>query len=75
MKLSRRELAGAALVRVGATAALAIDAGRAQTLAQPAPLSPEAELQAAKQEVQATAQALAQVEIPMATEPAFVFQA
>jgi hypothetical protein len=71
MKLSRRELACAAL----STAVLAIDAGHAQTPAQPAALSPEAELQAAKLEVQATVQALAQVEIPMATEPAFMFQA
>ncbi|HLI85971.1 MAG TPA: hypothetical protein VKV17_18800 [Bryobacteraceae bacterium] len=70
MKLSRRELAGAAL---GAFAA------RAQTPApstqQPAPLSPEAELQAAKLQVQANSQALAQFEIPMATEPAVTFQA
>jgi hypothetical protein len=71
MKLSRRELACAAL----AGTALGAVAGLAQTLAQPVPLSPEAELQTAKLQVQAAAQALAQFEVPMATEPAFVFQA
>jgi hypothetical protein len=70
MKLSRRELACAALVSMAAAVS-----GGAQTPAQPAPLSPEAELQAAKLQVQATAQALAQFDIPMATEPAFLFQA
>jgi hypothetical protein len=71
MKLSRRELVCTGLTM----AASATVAGHAQTPAQPAPLSPEAELQAAKLQVQATAQALAQFEIPMATEPAFVFHA
>jgi hypothetical protein len=70
MKLSRREVAGAAL------AALAV---RAQTLPpapqNAAPLSPEAELQAAKLQVQATSRALGQFEIPMATEPVVTFQA
>ncbi len=70
MKLSRRELACSALAAVALPTP-----GRAQTPAQPAPLSPEAELQAAKLQVQATAQALEQFEIPMTSEPAFVFQA
>jgi Rieske Fe-S protein len=70
MKLSRRELAGAALTTMAAAVA-----GRAQTPLQSAPLSPEAELQAAKLQVQAAAQALSQFEIPMDTEPAFAFQA
>jgi hypothetical protein len=70
MKLSRRELGGAALTTIAATMA-----AQTQTPAQPAPLSPEAELQAARLAVQATAQTLSQFDIPMSTEPAFAFQA
>jgi hypothetical protein len=66
MKLSRRELACAAFAAV---------AGRAQTPAAPAPLSPEAEVQAAKAQLQQTIQALSQFDLPMATEPAFEFHA
>jgi hypothetical protein len=69
MKLSRRELAGAAL------AAIALRAQIPTTPQTAAPLSPEAELQAAKLEVQATSRALSQFEIPMATEPAVTFEA
>jgi hypothetical protein len=70
MKVSRRELACAALATMGAAVS-----GPAHTTAQPVPASAEAELQAAKLQVLANAQALAQYDIPMATEPAFVFQA
>jgi hypothetical protein len=66
MKLSRRELAYAALAALSA---------RAQTPPASAPLSPEAELAAAKAQLLGTIQALSQFDLPMATEPAFEFQA
>jgi hypothetical protein len=66
MKLSRRELAYAALAALS---------GRAQTPSATAPLSPEAELEAAKAQLQQTIQALSQFDLPMATEPAFEFHA
>ena len=63
MKLTRRELA----------AALTSAAALAQT--PPPPASPAAELQSARDQVKAIAQTLAQQEVAMSTEPAFVFQA
>ncbi len=63
MKLTRRQLAGA----------LTTAAALAQ--APPAPLTPEQELQAARDQVKAAASALEQIEIPMSTEPAFQFKA
>jgi hypothetical protein len=66
MKLSRRELACAALAAL---------AGRAQTPSAPAPLTPEAELEAAKAQLQQTILILSQFDLPMATEPAFEFHA
>ena len=65
MKVTRREL-GAALVSAAALA---------QAPAQGPPASPEAELQAARDQVKATALTLQQQQIPMSTEPAFAFQA
>jgi hypothetical protein len=75
MKLTRRQLGAAALASVAA---------RAQTPPQPAPenLTPQAqlqgkdaELQAAKDQVKAASESLSRYEVPMATEPAFEFQA
>ena len=63
MKLTRRELA----------AALTSAAALAQAPAPP--VSPEAELQSARDQVKAIAQTLAQQDVPMSTEPAFAFQA
>lgn len=60
--LTRRQLAGAIL----ATAAAA------QTPAS-TPSTPEAELQAARDQNQRTAEALAKVEVAMQAEPAFHF--
>ena len=63
MQVTRRELGGALLA---STAALA------QT--QPPPATPEAELQAARQQLQRNSQALARFDLPAATEPACVFK-
>jgi hypothetical protein len=65
MKLTRRQLSAAALASLAA---------RAQTPAPPTPATPEAELQGAKDQVKATAEALSQVEVPITTEPAFSFE-
>jgi len=68
MKLTRRELA----------AALTSAAALAQTPAPqrtPAERTPEAELQAARDQVKANAEALTQLEVPMRIEPAFQFKA
>ena len=63
-RMTRRELAGAML----ATAAAA-QTGPA------APATPEAELQAAREQNQHTAEALVKAQVPIATEPAFHFVA
>ena len=68
MKLTRRELA----------AALTSAAALAQTPAPeraPAEGMPEAEIQAARDQVKANAAALTQLEVPMTLEPAFQFKA
>jgi hypothetical protein len=52
--------------------ALALAGGTA--LAQP-PASPDEELAAARKQLQSNGENLAKFEIPMATEPAFVFKA
>ena len=62
MKLTRRELASA----LTATAALA------QT--PPTPATPEAELQAARDQVKAMVNRLSMQAVPMSTEPAFQFK-
>ena len=62
MKLTRRELA-AALLSV---------TGGAQTPAAP---TPAADLKSSQDEVKANVAALAQMDIPMSTEPAFSFKA
>jgi hypothetical protein len=62
MKLTRRQLAAAALASLAAEAQA------------PAP-SPEADLQAARQSVKANADALARYDVPMNTEPVFAFEA
>jgi len=64
MKLTRRELATA----VTAAAAMA------QTPPRP-PATPEAELQAARDQVKAMGTRLAGQAVPMTTEPAFSFKA
>lgn len=66
MTLTRRDLACAALAALSA---------RAQAPSASPQLSPEAELEAAKAELQQTIQALSQFDLPMATEPAFEFHA
>jgi hypothetical protein len=67
MKLTRRQLALASFVSLAA---------ESQTPAPPAVQStPEDELSAAKAEVIKTVQVLSQFQIPMATEPSFVFEA
>ena len=62
-KITRRKLAGV-LISVGALPSNAF----AQT---PAPADP---LQAAKDRIKATSDALAKEQVPMATEPAFQFK-
>ncbi len=62
--MTRRQLAGVMLATAGA----------AQTPA-PAPNTPATELQAARDQNQRTAAALAKVAVPMDTEPAFRFSA
>ena len=62
MKLTRRELASA----------LAAGAAVAQTT--PQPRSPEAELQAARDQLKATLVRLSMQTVPMAVEPAFLFK-
>ncbi|PWU00872.1 MAG: hypothetical protein C5B51_24345 [Terriglobia bacterium] len=64
MKVTRRELA----------AALTSAAAFAQAPAE-APPTPAAELEAAREQVKANAATLAQIEVPMITEPAFQFKA
>lgn len=59
MKLTRRELA------LGVTSA---------ALAQTPP-TPQADLQTARDQVKANIAALAEIEVPMSTEPAFQFKA
>jgi hypothetical protein len=63
MKLTRRELA----------AALASTAAAAQS--SPPPSTPQEELKAAQDRNRNTAEALAKMAVPMATEPAFQFKA
>jgi hypothetical protein len=62
MDISRRQLAGVVL------------AGTALAQAPPKP-QPEANLDAARQQQRAALQAVAQVPLPMSTEPAFQFKA
>jgi hypothetical protein len=62
MKLTRRELAST----------LAAGAAMAQTPAQPR--TPEAELQAARDQLKATLVRLSAQAVPMTTEPAFQFK-
>ena len=62
MRLSRRE------------AAAALAAGMAMAQAPPQPPTPEAELQAARDQLKATLARLSMQPVPMATEPAFQFQ-
>jgi hypothetical protein len=64
MRLTRRQLA----------TALTSAAAMAQTQSGPA-ATPEEELKAARDRVQANGAALAKQEVPMATEPAFQFKA
>ena len=64
MKLTRRQLA----------TALSSAAALAQTASGP-PTTPEEELKAARERVQAYGAALARQEVPMAAEPAFQFKA
>jgi hypothetical protein len=64
MKLTRRQLA------IALTSAAAL----AQTPSGP-PATPEEELKAARDRVQANGAVLARQEVPMATEPAFQFKA
>jgi hypothetical protein len=60
MKMTRRELAAAALAPAAA--------------AQNAPATGEQELRAARETVQRNADALAKVKLPQETEPAFQFK-
>ena len=64
MKLTRRQLA----------TALTSAAALAQTPSAP-PATPDEELKAARDRLQANGAALARQEVPMATEPAFQFKA
>jgi hypothetical protein len=66
-RMTRRQLAGAIL----ATAA----AAQTPPSAPSAPATPDAELQAARERNQRTAEELAKVQVPMAAEPAFHFTA
>ncbi|HLK51236.1 MAG TPA: hypothetical protein VKT49_24000 [Bryobacteraceae bacterium] len=63
MKITRRQLASA----------LAAGAALAQT--PPQPRTPEAELQAARDQLKATLARLSAQAVPMSTEPAFQFKA
>jgi hypothetical protein len=68
-RITRRKLTGA-LISVSAVWSSALSSGAfAQT---PAPADP---LQAAKDRIKATSDALAKEQVPMATEPAFQFKA
>jgi hypothetical protein len=62
MKLTRRELA------------TALTAGAALAQTPPQPPTPEAELQAARDQLKATLTRLAAQQVPMSTEPAFQFK-
>ncbi|MGO4883576.1 MAG: hypothetical protein ACLP59_22570 [Bryobacteraceae bacterium] len=66
-KLTRRELAGAMLA---VTAAAQSPAPQSAT-----PATPDEELKAAREQNQHAGEALAKVEIPMESEPAFHFTA
>ena len=68
MKFTRREMASAL------TVAAALAQSSAQTPAPP-PASADALLQAARDQVKATAARLSSQAVPMATEPAFQFKA
>jgi hypothetical protein len=72
MKLTRRQLSAAALASLAALAQTPAPPGQGAT--SPVALTGEAELQAAKDELKATVEMLSQIEVPMTTEPAFVFQ-
>jgi hypothetical protein len=69
-RLTRRQWA----TGLTSAAALASTTARAQTPA-PQPPTPEAELQAARDQVAANVTALLGIEVPMTTEPAFQFKA
>jgi hypothetical protein len=87
MKLTRRELAAAALAAPLASAQRAAPQAAPATQTRPAPqaaptpaapaapATPEEELAAARQRLGAAQAALDQVELPPATEPAAVFRA
>jgi len=62
MKITRRKLAAALLAP-------------AATITTEAQTAPTDELEAARAQVKANAEAIGRVEIPMSTEPAFRFQA
>ncbi len=64
MKVTRRQVA---IGMVAGTAALA------QTPVPTTPQTPEEELRAVQTQLHANSEALGKVEIPQATEPAFVF--
>lgn len=63
MKLTRRELASA------------LAAGTVLAQAPPQPPTPEAELQAARDQLKATLARISAQAVPMTTEPAFQFRA
>jgi hypothetical protein len=67
MKLTRRQLAAAAVASIAA---------QAQTPAPPRSpsLTSEAELQAARDKVKAMAELLSGIPVPMTVEPAFAFR-
>ena len=62
VRMTRRQLAGAMLAT-----------GAAAQAPRPAPSTPADELQAAREQNQRTAETLAKVPVPLATEPAFRF--
>jgi hypothetical protein len=71
MRMTRRQMAGALLA--GAAVAQTQPAETDATASAPA--TPEAELQAAKEQNRQTAESLAKVAVAMATEPAVHFTA
>ena len=79
MKLTRRELAAVvsatAMAAAGTAGAAAAGAAGAATQADPRASRPTDELQAARDGIKTNGALLAQLTVPMATEPAFQFKA
>jgi hypothetical protein len=75
MDITRRTLARVFAATAAAPALVPVDAAAAPAPPQGAPAGAEADLNTAREMMRSDARRLAQVHVPMSTEPAFRFKA